>query len=140
MQSGHLEPLRWWTLVFLVSAAGCAATSATSRVTEQLSLVVTPCADLDFSARLMDLEGDLHIHGTIRPRGSHTATSGHLDAIVRSPNGVIWASVQEQYRSRVRNRPRGGPTQAGFDVVLDGMPPAGSTVTLQHHEGSHVEQ
>ena len=140
MQSGQLELLRWWALVILVSAAGCAATSASSRATEQLPLIVTPCTDLDISARLMDLEGNLHIHGTILPRGGHTATSGHLDAVVRSPDGVIWASVQEQYRSRVRNRPLGGPTQAGFDVVLDGMPLAGSTVTLQHHEGSHVEQ
>lgn len=139
MQSGHLEQLRWCALAFLVFAAGCAATSETSRATEQLSLVVTPCTDLDISARLMDLEGDLHIHGTLRLRGSRTSTSGHLDALVRTPDGQLWANVQEEYRSRIRNKPRGGAGQAAFDVVLDGMPPPGSTVTVQHHEGSHAE-
>lgn len=131
--------LRWCASILLVSAAGCAATIGPSPATEQVSLVVTPCADLELSARLMDLEGDLHIHGTVRSRGSRTATSGHLDALVQAPDGTLWASVQEQYRSRIRNRPRGGPGQVAFDVVLDGMPPAGSTVTLQHHEGTHAE-
>ena len=135
--SAHERPhLR--AVVLLALMAGCVSTGA-SELTEQLDLVVSPCADLDISARLSDLEGDLHIHGTVRPRGSRTAASGHLDALVRTPDGTTWANVQEQYRSRIRNRPRGGPGQAAFDVVLDGMPPAGSTVTLQHHEGSHPE-
>lgn len=128
----------WCSWAFLTILAGCASTA--SRATERLALFVTPCPALDLSARLMDLEGDLHIHGTVRPRGSHTATSGHLDAVVRTPEGTLWASVQEPYRARIRNRPRGGPSQAAFDVVLDGMPPPGSTVTLEHHEGSHAEQ
>lgn len=139
MRSRNFDLLRWCAFACLASLVGCATTGGASRATEQLVLVVTPCSDLDVSARLMDLEGDLHIHGTVRLRGSRPSVAGHLDAIVRLPDGVIWASVQEQYRSRVRNRLRGGSTQAGFDVVLDGMPPAGSTVTLQHHEGSHVE-
>ena len=140
MRSKYFKLSRWCTFVIPTLLAGCVSSGEATRAIERLALVITPCTDLDLSARLMDLEGDLHIHGTVRPRGSHAATSGHLDAVVRTPDGTLWASVQEQYRPRIRNRPRGGPKQAAFDVVLDGMPPEGSTVTLQHHEGSHAEQ
>lgn len=140
MQSRYNELRRWFAFALLALLVGCASTGEASRATERLALVITPCTDLDISARLLDLEGDIHIHGTVRPRAGHAATSGHLDALVRTPDGVLWASVQEQYRSRIRNRPRGGAGQAAFDVVLDGMPPAGSTVSLEHHEGSHAEQ
>lgn len=138
MRLAALDPRSSGLFVFLTLVVGCASTA--SRPTEGLELVVTPCAALDITARLMDLDGDLHIHGTVRPRGSTISTSGHLDALVQTPDGELWACAQEPYRARVRNRPRGGPSQAAFDVVLDGMPPAGSTVTLQHHDGPHGEQ
>ncbi len=140
MQPRALEQRYWCAFVLLALLTGCESTGKATRLTQQLDLVISPCNGLDISARLMELEGDLHIHGSVRTRSSGAAPSGHLDILVRTPEGALWASVEEQYRPKLRNRPRGGPGHATFDIILDGKPPTGSTVTVQHHDSSHAEQ
>ncbi len=105
-----------------------------------LSVVVEPCADLDLSARLLDLDGDLHVHGNVRAKGMRTSVLGHVDVVVRKPDGAEWASGQANYRHRLRSAVRGGPSHSAFDATFDGQPPAGSTVTLRHHGEPHDER
>jgi hypothetical protein len=105
-----------------------------------LSAVVEPCADLDLSVRLLDLDGDLHVHGSVRAKGMRTSVPGHVDVVVRTADGTEWASGQAHYRYRIRGALRGGPSHSAFDATFDGQPPAGSTVTLRHHGEPHDEQ
>lgn len=105
-----------------------------------LSLAIEPCADLDLSARLLDFEGDLHVHGNVRVSGMRVTISGHVDVIVRTADGEEWASEQASYRARPRSGSRRGSTHSVFDVTFEGQPPAGSTVVIRHHDHSHGER
>lgn len=104
-----------------------------------LSVVVEPCTDLDLNARLLDLDGDLHVHGSVRARGMRTSVPGHVDVLVRTPDGTEWASGQANYRQRLRSGVRGKPSHSAFDATFEGQPPAGSTVILRHHDEPHGE-
>jgi len=104
------------------------------------SVVVEPCADLDLTARLLDLDGELHVHGNVRANWGRMSVLGHVDVIVRTADGAEWASDQANYRQRLRSAPRGGASQSAFDATFDGQPPTGSTVTIRHHGEPHAER
>lgn len=115
----------------------CASHGIAPEAVLGFSVVVEPCADLDLTARLLDLDGDLHVHGGVRAKGGRTSVPGHVDVVVRTADGTEWASDQANYRHRLRSTPRGGTSHSTFDVTFDGQPPNGSTVTIRHHVEPH---
>ena len=137
-------PSQPMSCALLVAAAmfspSCASHGTTPNSLLGLSVVVEPCADLDLSARLLDLDGDLHVHGHVRARRLGTEVQGHVDVVVRTADGTEWASGRASYRSARLTSVRGGPSQSVFDVAFSGRPPAGSSVTLRHHGELHGER
>jgi hypothetical protein len=129
-----------WLVAAAILSPSCASHGAAPNPSLRLSVVVEPCADLDLSARLLDLDGDLHVHWSVRARGLRATVPGHIDVVVRTADGAEWASGQANYRHRLRSAVRGGPSQSAFDTAFDGQPPAGSTVALRHHTESHGER
>lgn len=122
----------------LLMAAAALLPGCASRKTEPAAMlgrtiVVVPCDDLDLSARLIVLDGDLHVHGTFRVREGYTRQPGHVDVIVRSVDGEEWASAQAAVRHRPSGTLRGGASRSAYEVAFSRQPPAGSTVTVRHH-------
>lgn len=138
------HPSRTISCTLLLAAAmlspSCASHGTAPDPLLELSVVVEPCADLDLSARLLDLDGDLHVHGNVSARGMRATVPGHVDVVVRTADGTEWAGGQADYRFRLRSGPRRGPSHAAFDVTFAGQPPAGSTVILRHHDEPHGER
>jgi len=141
MQRLTSQPLNFALLMaatILSSSCASHGTAPSSRL--GLAIVVEPCADLELTARLLDLDGDLHVHGNVRAKGMRTSVPGHVDVVVRTADGAEWASDQANYRHRLRSAPRGGASHSAFDAIFDGQPPAGSTVTIRHHGEPHGER
>lgn len=138
------HPSRSLFYALLLSVAilspSCASHGTAPNAALGLSVVVEPCADLDMSARLLDFDGDLHVHGNVRARGMRTSVPGHVDVVVRTADGTEWAHGQAIYRHLVRSAVRGGPSSSAFDTTFEGQPPAGSTVILRHHDEPHGER
>lgn len=138
----HVSQRMFSALLFAVAAlsTGCASRGTTTHSPLGLSVAVERCADLEISARLLDLDGDLHVHGHVRARRLGTEVQGHVDVVVRTADGTEWASGRASYRSARLTSVRGGPSQSVFDVAFSGRPPAGSSVTLRHHGELHGER
>lgn len=110
-------------------SGGCVS-HGTALPSSSVNLIVVACEHIDLSARLLDLQGDLHLHGTVRSRGLHSVP-GYVDVEVRDAGGKIWAQDRAHYR--LRHRPRIGPGPAFINLTLQGLPPLGSTVRARHH-------
>lgn len=98
-----------------------------------MNLIVAACEHIDLSARLLDLQGDLHLHGTVRSLGSRSGP-GYVDVEVRDAGGELWTQDRTYYR--LHHRPRIGPGPAFINLTLQGLPPLGSTVEVRHHHES----
>lgn len=138
----HVSQRVFSALLFAVAALSpsCASRGTAADSLLGLSVAVERCADREISARLLDLDGDLYVHGNVRARRLGTEVPGHGDLVVRTADGAEWASGQASYRSPRRSAVRGGPSQSVFDVASGGRPPAGSSVTLRHHGELHGER
>lgn len=127
-------------VLLLATAApltSCASHGIAPDPVRGLSVLVVPFVDREVSARLFELDGDLHVHGSVRARRARAAKPGMLAVVVREPGGKEWDSERVNYQLRFRRGPRGGSSKSVFDVIFDGIPPAGSTVMLRHHEEPH---
>lgn len=99
--------------------------------TARVKVVVLVCNHVSLSTLLLDLEGNLHVHGTVSAHGSSLARSGLVDAVVRTSRGEEWARGQTRYR--LEHRPRLGPGPDFFNLTFEGLPPPGSIVEVGHH-------
>lgn len=124
-------------LLPFVVVSGCVSHGQPPDDALGLQLVVEPCANLRLSARLLELEGDLHVDGAVQATGGRSTVPGHVDVEVQAPDGSQWASAQASYRTQMQTRLRGDSPGAGFDATFGGLPPAGSIVTVRHHDGPH---
>jgi len=95
--------------------------------------VVVPCEHINLSVRLLDFQGDLHLHGTVRSQEFRSGF-GQVDVEVRDADGGVWA--QDRVNYRLHHRPRIGPGPAFISLTLQGLPPLGSTVEFRHHHES----
>lgn len=127
-------------LAAAILSPSCASHGTAPDTSLGLSVVIEACADLDLNARLLDLDGDLHVHGSVRAKGMRATVPGHVDVVVRTADGTEWASGQASYRLRLRSGPRRGSSYSAFDATFEGQPPAGSTVMLRHHDEPHGER
>lgn len=103
----------------------------------RLSVLVEPCAELDVSVRLLDLDGDLHVHGSVCAKGKRASVPGHFDVVVRTADGTEWGRGQAHVRSQFRGGLHAVPTRWTFDATFGGGPPDGSTVSVAHHDAPH---
>lgn len=121
----------------LIGAATCLSGGCASHGTvlpsSSVNLIVAACEHIDLSARLFDLQGDLHLHGTVRSRGFRSGP-GYVDVEVRDSGGEVWAHDGAYFR--LDHRPRIGPGPAFINLTLQGLPPLGSTVEVRHHHES----
>lgn len=105
-----------------ILSGGCVS-HGTALPPSSVNLVVVACDHIDLSARLYDLEGDLHLHGTVRSLVSHSIRE-RVDVEVRGAGREVWAHECAHYR--LRHRSRIGPGPAFINVTFQGLPPLGS--------------
>jgi len=120
-----------------VLLAGSCASHVTIPPSSAVSLVVESCQHISLSARLFDVQGDLHVHGTVRPRVRFSAAPAYVDVKVRNAGGEVWAQTSAYYR--LPHRPRIGPGPAFMSLTLEGLPPPGSIVEVRHHHASVLQ-
>ena len=133
-QQRRVPEARGATRCLLIAAAtllsgGCAS-HGTRLPSSSVTLIVVECEHINLSARILDLQGDLHLHGTVRSRVFHSGP-GYVDVEVQDAVGEVWAQDRAYYR--LRHRPRIGPGPAFINLTLQGLPPRGSTVEIRHH-------
>ena len=117
-----------------VLGAGCHTQPEASQRRVDLRTEIEPCPELELWADLLELEGNLHVHGTVRANGTRSLVEGHLEVVVRAADGTEWARDRTRYR--IARRFRGGTAPAVFDLRFEGLPPQGSVVLLRHQEES----
>lgn len=120
--------------------AACATPGRSLDESRDVTIVIEPCSDLTLSAHAYVLDGEFHVHGTVRTASNQASVPGYLDLIVRTAEGEEWASARADYRNRMRRRPRGGWSSGVFDATFEDRPPQGAVVTLRHHEQPHEEE
>lgn len=138
MPSTFLKSARHTVIgVAMIFFAGCASNGTAPDSLPRLSVVVEPCAELETSVRLLELDGDLHVHGIVRTKDKSRSVSGHFDMIVRTADGIEWARSQVHVRPQIRGGVHSASTRSTFDATFTGIPPDGSTVSVTHHNEPH---
>lgn len=133
----HLAPA---VMLLALLASGCVSSGHSPDPAQDLALELPPADGLTVDAELLDVDGNLHIQGTLRTsEGIRDPERGHVDVLIVTPDGSEWIHETVRYHPKLRRHAKGGPSRAVFQVEFEGLPPADSVVQVSHHVGSHAE-
>ena len=133
---------RWyWVGAVLMSMLACGCGSCPAR--RGASLKVGRGPTMDDRVRIIWVDAHersdrVWLHGAVQ-RQSHTSypIQTHVDVLVTGADGRLLQRTWTREISVSRRVPGKGPDWTAFEVTLPGKLPAGSTIQVASHDGTH---